>query len=69
VSRMPTLIGKETDKFVTVEKEQGKLFSCSQSEWQMAELVPIRLLRPRVFGVNQTSGKDDVPVCRADTKH
>ena len=35
----------------------------------MAELVPTRLLRPRVFGVNLTSGKNDVPVCRTDTKH
>jgi len=39
VSRMHTLTCKETGKFVVVEKEQGKLFSCSQSERQMAELV------------------------------
>lgn len=40
VSRMHILTCKETGNFVAVEKEQGKLFSSSQSERQMAELVP-----------------------------
>jgi hypothetical protein len=36
---MHTVTCKETGKFGAVEKEQGKLFSCSQSERKMAEPV------------------------------
>jgi hypothetical protein len=51
VSRMHTLIWKETGTFVDVEKKQGILFSCSQSERQIGRPCSIKLLRPLVLGV------------------